>query len=167
MQAYTNQGTQQHRKNHAQVYPVRRSLCIFLSVSNEAIRFGHKLITFPVGSNKTPFTIHEDLLCSNSNYFKNLLQKGRKAIEGDCSICTDGLSGFAPICYCKTCGQNFHTECLDNLLQQARVCPLCRAEWRMPQTTNEAMHHVLPNRGDDAWLNLYMHWLYTGSVSVP
>lgn len=124
------------------------------------------MVTLHVGKKKTPFTIHEDLLCSSSGYFKNLLPNGRKAIEGECSICTEDLSAPTPVCYCSACGQNIHTKCLNNWLRREQVCPLCRTEWAAPPSADAPMEDRLLESIPDSIIDLYMQWLYTGTISV-
>ena len=53
---------------------------------------------------------------------------GRRAIEGNCSICFEDLRGGENLSWCKAqCGQNFHAECvgvwLATLTEGHRTCP--------------------------------------------
>jgi hypothetical protein len=115
------------------------------------------------GFQDTLFTIHEDLLCSSSKYFKEELQESRKAIEGDCSICTEDVAGFTPVDFCESCGQNFHTKCIDDWLQQKRTCPLCRLDWQLPlQPREEKVIKMTFWPYPDSYFDQYMQWLYTG-----
>ena len=115
------------------------------------------------GRHETKFAVHEDLLCSSSKYFKRKLQKSRKPVEGDCSVCTEDVAGFTQISYCKGCGQNFHTKCIDDWLQRERTCPLCRLDWPLPlqptQVKGLGMHW------HDLHFNRYIQWLYTGDIT--
>jgi hypothetical protein len=109
------------------------------------------------------FTIHEDLLCSSSKFFKEKLQKSRKAIQGDCSICTEDVAGFAPVDFCESCGQNFHTRCIDGWLQREQTCPLCRLEWPLPPQPRGEKVIKMPFRPCPvSYFDQYMQWLYTG-----
>ncbi|KAF2731085.1 hypothetical protein EJ04DRAFT_567178 [Polyplosphaeria fusca] len=54
--------------------------------------FGSRIVKIEVGPLKRVVHIHEDLLVSRSPYFRNRLQKNRKDIEGDCSLCLSRLS---------------------------------------------------------------------------
>ncbi|KAI4655939.1 hypothetical protein J4E93_000655 [Alternaria ventricosa] len=67
--------------------------------ARKAKRLGHKLADVQFGKEKTIFAVHEDLLCSSSKYFKSKLQKSRKPVEGDCSVCTEDVAGFTQISY--------------------------------------------------------------------
>jgi hypothetical protein len=115
------------------------------------------------GLQDTLFTIHEDLLCSSSEFFKWKLQDSRKAIQGDCSICTEDVAGFAPVDFCESCGQNFHTKCIDDWLQRERTCPLCRLDWPLPpQPRGEKLIKMTFCPCPDSYFDQYMQWLYTG-----
>ena len=115
------------------------------------------------GRHETKFAVHEDLLCSSSKYFKRKLRKSRKPVEGDCSVCTEDIAGFTEISYCKACGQNFHTKCIDEWLQRERTCPLCRLDWPLPLQPTKVTGRGL--RWSDFHFNRYIQWLYTGEIT--
>ncbi|KAH7558100.1 hypothetical protein BM1_05372 [Bipolaris maydis] len=139
----------------------RKTTC---DTAHRPIRFGEKLITiYAEGQDNIPFVIHEDLLCSSSGHFKKLFQKSRKAIKGECSICIEDLSGFLPVCYCKSCGQNFHTKCLDDWLQRKATCPMCHVD--RPIATDSVQSRIWDAANGEPW-DAYMQWLYTGVIPV-
>jgi hypothetical protein len=132
--------------------------------SDTFCRFGHKVIHLHVGSPETtPFAIHEDLLCANSGYFKKLLQKDRKAIEGECSICHNDISRLARVCYCNECGHNFHLKCVDEWLRSKKTCPLCCKRWSTPRTICYTKTYQLQDIVDADLFDIYIQWLYTGT----
>jgi hypothetical protein len=88
-----------------------------------------------IGPEKETFDIHEELLCASSPYFRDRLQKIRKPIEGECSICHEDMhEDDEEIVFCRTCGSNFHHDCIKQWEQQNQsdddtaiaTCPLCR-----------------------------------------
>lgn len=87
----------------------------------------------------------------------------RKAIEGECPICIDDLSGFLPVCYCRSCGQNFHTKCLDDWLQRKATCPVCYVD--RPITIDLVQSRLWDAANGEPW-DVYMQWLYTGIIPV-
>lgn len=75
---------------------------------------GRKVARFKTRDSKRHFTVHEDLLCASSKFFKARLHRNRKAIVGECSICTNGFdSKLDDITFCAACGQNIHDECIE------------------------------------------------------
>lgn len=67
---------------------------------------------------------------------QELDETGRRPLEGECTVCYEDLvptnrntqSGNETT-FCKKCGNNFHSACLDTWFraQANRTCPLCRA----------------------------------------
>lgn len=64
-------------------------------------------------------------------------KNARRPLEGECTICYEDLvqndGNLRPenvITFCKKCGNNFHSACLENWFraQSRRTCPLCRAD---------------------------------------
>lgn len=62
-------------------------------------------------------------------------EEGRRPLEGECTICYEDLaagdenqSPGEKTTYCKKCGNNFHSMCLQNWHRAQRnpTCPLCR-----------------------------------------
>ncbi|OAL54819.1 hypothetical protein IQ07DRAFT_676781 [Pyrenochaeta sp. DS3sAY3a] len=108
------------------------------------------------------FNIHEDLLCTSSEYFRKTFQGNRKPIEGDCSICYHKLKSKAEdVTFCRYgCGQNLHKSCLDTWTstKTSPKCPMCRKDWI--ETSTEA--HLLFAEIQDSTIQLYVNWLYRG-----
>lgn len=76
-------------------------------------RLGRKIVRVTVGAEKEVVNIHEALLCADSSYFKERLQKNRKPIEGEYRICHEDLRVDAEeIVFCHTCGGNLHYQCM-------------------------------------------------------
>lgn len=122
------------------------------------------MINVQVGPDEIPFTVHEDLLCTSSGYFKKELQSSRKVIEGECSICTEGMLGHSPITFCGDCGQNFHTKCIQDWLDREETCPLCRLDWEFDEKPDEIDDFTLAEC-DPLSFDIYMQWLYTGIIT--
>lgn len=58
----------------------------------------------------------------------------RKALEGECSICYEEMTGTEELTWCKQqCGNNFHTNCFNMWITACRddtvTCPYCRSVW--------------------------------------
>lgn len=121
-----------------------------------------------IGKDSTRLVIHEDLLCANSLFFRQLLQPGRKDFEGVCSICLETLSHIPQeTTFCKFCGNNFHRGCVRNLKLQMAAgdqqmsCPLCRHEW---------IHHISYqfkqlSETNAAVSGTYYEWLYKECIT--
>lgn len=114
------------------------------------------------------FVVHEDLLCATSKLFQQRLQKHRKLIGGECSICHEEMSSIrADITFCRSeCGQNFHEHCLEQWKSSGpdMTCPMCRREW-----TKESMTTLeVPSQDDiePEVLQTYVDWLYTGTIHM-
>eukprot|EP00177_Eucheuma_denticulatum_P007399 GFKZ01013467.1.p1 GENE.GFKZ01013467.1~~GFKZ01013467.1.p1 ORF type:complete len:512 (+),score=58.56 GFKZ01013467.1:270-1805(+) len=82
----------------------------------------------------------------------------RRSLEGECTICYEDLvqndGNQRPenvITFCKACGNNFHSACLENWFraQSKRTCPLCRA--KMDAAGDK------PGGSDPNYLNLAQH----------
>ena len=132
-------------------------------LSDSIYSFGRHMINVQVGPDEVPFTVHEDLLCKSSGYFKKELQSSRKVVEGECSICTEGLLGYSPITFCNDCGQNFHTKCIQGWLDREESCPLCRLDWEVDENPAEIDDLAL-GECDPSSFDIYMQWLYTGII---
>lgn len=91
-----------------------------------------------------------------TEYHKSSSQKseetGRRPLEGECTVCYEDLApadmnigSENETTFCKNCGNNFHSACLDTWFraQANRTCPLCRAS--------------MPNGDSEAYLNLSQH----------
>ncbi|EMD97394.1 hypothetical protein COCC4DRAFT_26821 [Bipolaris maydis ATCC 48331] len=121
-------------------------------------------LSFPA-STKT-FVVHTDLLCAQSKFFRRKFQPRRQDIEGECSICHDGLNlDLQEITFCNTCGGNFHLSCINRWRRRSAEgepapCPLCRQEW---------IAHKLDQRTSLPGLcpidfEIYYDWLYTRRI---
>lgn len=96
-------------------------------------------VRFVIGSNRLYLLVTKEIICI-SNYFRNLLQPRRKAIEGNCPICQEALKegieeDITELTYCaSSCGNNFHKVCLDEWERSKAnraplQCPMCRQHW--------------------------------------
>ncbi|KAF1839674.1 hypothetical protein BDW02DRAFT_604192 [Decorospora gaudefroyi] len=107
------------------------------------------------GSDKTPSRITQK--------YPQTHPKNRKAIEGECSICSEEVAGFAKLCYCDACGQNFHSNCLQDWLSRQKTCAMCRSVWMsLPDNLSE---RGLED-GDTDSFDFYMQWLYTRDIPI-
>jgi hypothetical protein len=108
------------------------------------------------------------LLCSHSPYFREKLQNGRKAIEGECPICHEEMdSTRKEITFCAPgCGANMHYECMKSWKEQksarreAVTCPLCR--YLCPTEMHEQSLHC-PEL-DAVSFEYYQEWLYHHTI---
>jgi hypothetical protein len=143
--------------------------------NKRAIMLGRKIVRVNVGRTRESFTIHEDLLCNHSFYFRRLLQRKRKEIEGDCPICFEPLQpGVKELTFCKSkCGCNFHYKCIKQWEEQRQVlehdedapltCPHCRSEWNL----NKNDHYCRCYDMDEAAYGIYVEWIYSHQIEVP
>jgi hypothetical protein len=119
---------------------------------------------------------HLDRICKTSRYFKDRLQKNRKAIcpTDECCICTELLDPtLKDILFCVTCGQNFHENCIATWKQSSKAtknkkssttCPVCRASWK----TNSSQPQVaIESELDAEAAQIYMDWMYTSTLAIP
>jgi hypothetical protein len=93
---------------------------------------GRRSATIFAGTRKSTFTVHEEILCSRSEFFKARLQRDRKPIEDKCAVCQEDFDCEKDnISFCKSCGQNIHYACIDQWLcrKGKKRCPFCRAAW--------------------------------------
>ncbi|KAF2869090.1 hypothetical protein BDV95DRAFT_112029 [Massariosphaeria phaeospora] len=127
------------------------------------VNYGSHIVRLKVGTGDRLLNIHEDLLCANSRFFRQLLQKHRKEIVGECSICHEDLdSEVNNITFCRAkCGQNIHVTCIDRW-QASRpndtTCPMCRVPWKK----QENVYPVSTTAGlDPRAVQLYIRWLYS------
>jgi len=141
-------------------------------------KFGRKIVRIEVGAfgeEPTEFTVHEDLLCLASPYFRAALQPKRRALEEDpdaeCGICQDPLEpGVNDLTHCAaTCGKNFHYDCIQAWKankpgQGALTCPNCRQGWvaESNKIKTRAFHEL-----DKVGYSIYQEWLYRGHVCIP
>ncbi|KAF2827381.1 hypothetical protein CC86DRAFT_393528 [Ophiobolus disseminans] len=143
------------------------------------ISLGSKVVRFQVHNVDRRFTVHEDLICRTSAYFKNQLQKNRKPLHQDpsmeeCCVCQDELDPIiADITYCITCGQNVHNSCIEKWKRtsnqpsgdrQPATCPMCRAHWKLEPLLlkNLIIDAVL----DAEAIQIYLDWLYSSNVRI-
>jgi hypothetical protein len=128
---------------------------------------GRKIVQFKTRNSDRHFSIHEDLLCANSEFFRQRFQKTRKAVEGECSICHEDLDPRKDdVTFCSsTCGQNVHVKCIEqwNGIRPIHTCPLCQRVW-MPKS--EPLVRLDAELDIDA-VQMYLEWLYTNCLSIP
>ena len=120
---------------------------------------------------RLPIEVHEDLLCAHSPYFKSLLQASRKPIDSpvDCCVCeTPLLISEDNIAYCKSCGQNMHTQCIDQWLERNAKCPLCRFIWTREDQHIKVTIPGLDREGFENWAKcLYRSKLPVLKEEIP
>jgi hypothetical protein len=132
---------------------------------------GRKFVKFRIGSSKRHFTVHEDLLCTNSKTFKKRLQKGRKTLSGECSICHEELKAeIDDVTFCRSgCGKNFHEECINEWRQSRQdplTCPMCRKSWEIaPDLLYWVDDQPYGGLSRDA-VQIYIDWLYSGQLNI-
>jgi hypothetical protein len=126
------------------------------------------MVRLRIGHTKETFAIYEELLCSHSSYFREKLQKGRKAIEGECTICHEEMDPTRQeLTFCKPgCGGNMHYKCMESWkgLKTARseaiTCPLCRHVW--PTETYQQTLQCSDLKADS--FDYYQQWLYHHTI---
>ncbi|KAJ4359416.1 hypothetical protein N0V95_002163 [Ascochyta clinopodiicola] len=125
------------------------------------IRFGGTFVHLLIGPRNHKFSAHEDVLCSRSAYFKKRFQGVRKDIGGECAFCLDKLEPVAAeTVFCRTCGQNFHTKCMDQWLQTKGTCPTCRTVWKKWPNVHSSTFDQLDPEG----FEVYVQWLYSRRI---
>ena len=112
--------------------PIRTHGVRPIGLNSRTIRLGTSYSPDDPDGTNPSVSIHEDIICSRSLAFRHLLQKNRKPIDGDCSICKlPANSATEQISFCAAqCGQKFHTACLRKWLSSSRKCPYCRSDWK-------------------------------------
>jgi len=114
-----------------------------------------------VGPSRRIFSMHADMLCDQSTFFKNQVQESRQVIEGECVICHEDLDPVAlNLTYCKTCGNNVHENCIDKWNKIDNTCPICRAEWVEPPSFQPMDLAQVEVNGFD----MYAQWFYGSSL---
>jgi len=114
------------------------------------------------------FTVHTDLLCANSTFFRARLQPNRRPIEDDCSICHEEVRlGHKETTFCRSCGVNFHYHCIEQWKARAAegevaTCPLCRQEWLEHRTVQQ----FLSASCSEVTFAVYVEWLYRGHIAL-
>lgn len=116
-----------------------------------------------IGDTSRQYSVHLDLLCKDSGYFREVLQSNRKEIQGVCSICHEDLQpAVEDIIYCRAqCGVNFHLPCMQNWQLQSPKplkCPHCRQKW------NNSMHRQSLPDVDASIFEMYIEWLYHARI---
>ncbi|KAF2641207.1 hypothetical protein P280DRAFT_305241 [Massarina eburnea CBS 473.64] len=137
----------------------------------QAIKYGRKVARLHIGPSREIFTVHEDLICSKSSFFRRKLQPKRQDISGDCSICQEEMRVEGQdLTFCSTsCGGNFHYGCIEKWEErQGRVesgpnCPLCRKAW--PAPTMSIVVYRIPKLNETAF-QTYFDWLYKGTIGI-
>lgn len=151
------------------------SLYVLLVYIPTQCSIGNKVVRFRIPNVDRRFTVHEDLVCRTSAFFKSRLQTNRKALTDtdECCVCAEGLnSTFKDITFCVECGQNVHESCIESWKRSpvhsgsekpAPTCPMCRALWK-----NEPLLKYLSVEDDldvDG-VQGYLDWLYSGSLRI-
>jgi hypothetical protein len=72
------------------------------------------------------------------------LETGPKHLEGDCSICMEGLSDESKIVsVCSTCENGIHATCMQMYLRAGAggpKCPLCRSQWKTKEVDDRTLN---------------------------
>ncbi|KAJ4365598.1 hypothetical protein N0V83_008218 [Neocucurbitaria cava] len=133
---------------------------------------GPNCVSFKVNNCDRLFTVHEDLLCANSEYFKEKLQKTRKPIGGRCPVCHERLHPtLDDITFCSAkCGKNMHLKCMKAWRKRSQAekprrrptCPMCRSYWKQRTDGVVLIHEELDRNA----VQLYIDWLYSGKLQV-
>ncbi|KAF1843705.1 uncharacterized protein K460DRAFT_342150 [Cucurbitaria berberidis CBS 394.84] len=131
------------------------------------IVLGRKIVQFKIKNCSRHFTLHEDLICANSKYFKERLQKDCKAIKEGCAICHEQLDPKVDdITFCRAkCGQNVHENCIEECKTSETgrdTCPMCRKNWK--NKTEDPI--IVENDLDRDAVQIYIDWLYTGTLHI-
>lgn len=140
-------------------------------VFSDSNSLGRRTVTFRIGKIQRTFTLPEDLICRSSQAFRQLLQKNRKTVDGECSICHETLDADEDeITFCRArCGQNFHERCMDQWKvaeSGPTKCPICRQVWKsLPNHTIGVMNDIEGIDDKDA-MHVYCDWLYTGTIQI-
>lgn len=133
------------------------------------IKFGVKIVRLHIGESvqAEEHIIHEELLCQNSPFFRQLMQPNRRPNndeqDNDCPICYESLDhGTQDLTYCSgECGTTFHRECmkvwLRNKAPAQKTCPMCRKSWGNEE--NVIKEYKFPRWRRRAF-NVYQGWLY-------
>ncbi|OAK95109.1 hypothetical protein IQ06DRAFT_64248 [Phaeosphaeriaceae sp. SRC1lsM3a] len=126
---------------------------------------GRTILRFKSHSSKRHFSVHEHLICSKSQLFKQRFQKNRKPMEGECLICHEQLNPQEDdVTFCRgSCGQNIHEACIEQWTRRHSTCPMCREPWR--KAGGDAIH--LDEELDTDAVQLYADWLYTDRLEFP
>ncbi|KAB2102387.1 hypothetical protein AG0111_0g9045 [Alternaria gaisen] len=140
------------------------------------VSVGNKIIRFKIRNLDRRFTVHEDLICRTSRFFKDRLQEHRKPIStiDECCVCAETLdAAVKDISFCTKCGQNIHEVCIEAWKRSsttsvnkdsAPTCPMCRASWK-----NDPLLNLLDIKFDldPEAVQIYLDWLYTSTLRMP
>ncbi|KAF2660682.1 hypothetical protein K491DRAFT_688125 [Lophiostoma macrostomum CBS 122681] len=117
--------------------------------------------------------IHEGVLCADARAlaFKKILQPGRKAVEGDCLICTEAiLPRIESVVWCQRCGQNVHEHCAAEWFKRQKMpsCACCRAKWEPEDPAPKTFAIVTIEESQPPQFQraagVYTHYIYTGNL---
>ncbi|KAB2102583.1 hypothetical protein AG0111_0g9091 [Alternaria gaisen] len=154
-------GTASKAKKHS---PILQAIHPLLSSSNtNEFRFGGRLLRLHVGPKRRQFSVHEDMLCKQSTFFKNQFQTVRKDVEGGCIICHEYLDALVQtLTYCKTCGNNLHQDCMKQWSENNNTCPTFRSKWILSDFFDTTSLDDMDADGFD----VYVQWLYGCTIPV-
>lgn len=114
---------------------------------------------FKIGSDEKPYSVHADLLCKSSAFFRKALQCNKQDAKGRCAICQYNMSPeYEELTHCADCGVNYHFSCLETWKEHAPSpvrCPVCRCEWK---EISLDLHTLSDIEGPS--FDLYVDWLY-------
>jgi len=105
-------------------------------------------------------TVIETVAQMNSSQVLTGEEAKQRPLDGDCAICFDDMQQTEKISFCRTCGNNLHTDCLNRWkkakqVQGARVtCVYCRADWAdglNPRAVNRAGSSL--RIGEEGYIN--------------
>ncbi|KAJ4987315.1 SWIM zinc finger protein [Stagonosporopsis vannaccii] len=125
---------------------------------------GSRVVSFRLNNFPRHYTVHNDLICRTSAYFRSRLQMKRKPVYDACSICfEDQDPGIHDITFWSTCGQNFHETCIDEWSETGSTCPMCKAMWSKEPPLS---YIVIDQELDGNAMQVYLDWLYSGEVRI-
>ncbi|KAH8727051.1 hypothetical protein GQ44DRAFT_565109, partial [Phaeosphaeriaceae sp. PMI808] len=139
---------------------------------------GKKILRFKVSGIERYFTVHEDLICRTSTFFKTQAQPNRRQLgqvrDGEpCFVCFEDLNPITKdITYCIRCGHNVHDNCIEEWKESARqsggfstspTCPMCRAKWK-DDTSLKSLS--IGQKLDPEAVQAYLDWLYSDTLYI-
>ncbi|KAJ4291006.1 hypothetical protein N0V90_010202 [Kalmusia sp. IMI 367209] len=137
--------------------PIRTRKRLSAEKSRKTI-YGRNITRLHIGARERVFTVHEDVLCASSKFFREKVQPNRKEIEGDCSICHEVMVIHSKeLTFCTSCGGNFHHECIEDWhVQSPRRCPLCRSTWTQAPREQTLEFPAF----EESTFGIYYEWIY-------
>jgi hypothetical protein len=128
------------------------------------------MLRLTIGEEEEDFSIHADLLCLNSPFFRRKIQLKRKLLsDEDCPNCQEELGplGSYHLSFCRAqCGTSSHLKCIEawaiQLQPKDYTCPFCRTKWEITPRRSDYTFGSLQASG----FSIYREWLYRGDVCI-